>query len=113
MAAVLTLTIVLFWPPDHGFASSYNTGLQAEAHGHLAYSEQNDQHRHLNVKMDADCDASTIGCCVMAHCCPGISVGPDDLPLFTRNDGTTAASADRGTGSDPVMVLPPPRHLPV
>lgn len=114
LAALLTLAFVLVWPPvDHGSALTDNHGVQAGTHGHRAHIEQNDQIRHLNVKLDADCDASAIGCCMMAHCCPGISVGPQDLPVFVRDDGATAASAVRGTGSDPGMVLPPPRRMPV
>lgn len=114
LAALLTLAFVLVWPSvDHGSALTDNHGVQAGTHGHRAHIEQNDQIRHLNVKLDADCDASAIGCCMMAHCCPGISVEPQDLPVFVRDDGATAASAVRGTGSDPGMVLPPPRRMPV
>lgn len=113
LAALLTLAFILVWPPVvHGSASSDNHGMQAGTHGHHAHIEQNDQHSLLSVKTDADCDASAIGCCMMAHCCPGISVGRYDLPFFAGDDVTTAASAVRGTGSDPGMVLPPPRHLP-
>ena len=114
LAALLTLALVFVWPPvDLGFASPANHGVQAGTHGHHAHIEQNDQIRHLSVTLSADCEASAIGCCMMAHCCPGISVGPHDLPVFVGDDGATAASAVRGTGSDPGMVLPPPRQLPV
>ncbi|WP_209428176.1 hypothetical protein [Pararhodobacter sp. SW119] len=114
LAALLTLAFVLVWPPvDHGSAVSVNDGVQAGTHGHHANIEENDQIRYLNVQLDADCAASAIGCCMMAHCCPGISVGPQDLPLIVCDDGATAASAVRGTGSDPGMVLPPPRRMPV
>lgn len=113
LAALVALALVLVWPPiDIGLASPENHGVQTGAHGHHVHAEQNDQHRNLNVKMD-DCDASAIGCCVMAHCCPGNSVGPHDLPVFMGDVEATAASAVRGTGSEPEMVLPPPRHLTV
>lgn len=114
MAALLTLALVLVWPPvDHGSALSDNHGVQAEMHGHHAHAEQSDQALYRNVTSDGDCAASAIGCCMMAHCCPGISVGPQDLPVIVCDDGATAASAVRGTGSDPGMVLPPPRRMPV
>jgi hypothetical protein len=113
MVALLALAIVLGWPPvDPGSASPYNNGVQLAAHGHHAHTEQNGHHRILHVNLDADCDSSAIGCCGMTHCYPGISVDPHDLPLLAGDDGTTAASAVRGTGSDPGMVLPPPRRLP-
>ncbi|WP_143145752.1 hypothetical protein [Devosia enhydra] len=114
LAALLTLALVLVWPPvDHGFASSDHHGVQAEMHGHHAHAEQSDQVLYRNVTSDGDCAASAIGCCMMAHCCPGISVGPQDLPVIVCDDEATAASVVRGTGSDPGMVLPPPRRMPV
>lgn len=111
LAALLTLAFVLIWPPVvAGSASSSNHAAQADTHGHHAHTEQ---HGLLNIKMDADCGASAIGCCMMVHCCPGLSAGPHDMPGSVSNDSTTAASAVRATGSDPGMVLPPPRRLPV
>lgn len=111
LVASLTLTFVLVWPPvDHGSALSDNHGVQAGLHGQHAPVDPSDQMRHHNVQLDADCDASAIGCCMMAHCCPGISVRPQDLAAFVRDDGATAASAVRGTGSDPGVALPPPRR---
>lgn len=109
LAALLTLAFVLVWPPvDYGSGTA-----QAGTHDDHTRAEQNGQHSLLNVKMGADCDAMAPGCCMMAHCCQGLSVGPHDLPGFAGDDGTTAASAVRGTGSDPGMVPPPPRHMPV
>jgi len=82
-------------------------------HGHYAHAELSDHVLYHNVTSDGDCAASAIGCCMMAHCCPGISVGPQDLPVIICDDGSTAASAVRGTGSDPGVLLPPPRGMPV
>ena len=114
LAALLTLAFVFVWPPiDPGFASSGNHGVHAGTHSHHAHIEQNDLILHLNVESDADCDALAMGCCMMAHCCPCISVGPHDMPVTVRDDGATAASGVYGTGSDPGMVLPPPRRMPV
>ena len=114
LAALLTLALVFLWPPvDYGSASSDNHGVQAEMHGHHTNAEQSEQVVYRNVTSDGDCAASAIGCCMMAHCCPGISVGPQALPVIVCDDGAIAASAVRGTGSDPGMVLPPPRRMPV
>ena len=110
LAAFLTLAFVFVSSPvDPSFGSSENHGVKAGMHGHHAHIEQSDQIRHLDVKSNADCDASAMVCCMMAHCCPGISVGPQELPVSVRDAGATAASSVRGTGSDPGMVLPPPR----
>ena len=114
LAGLLTLAFTFIWPPfHHGSASPYSHAAQAETHDRHKHIEQNDPHSLLIVKMGADCDATTIGCCIMAHCCPGISVGPHDLPVFFGGDGTTAASAVPVAGIDPGLVLPPPRALPV
>lgn len=114
LAALLTLAFVLVWPPvDHGSALSDNHGVQAGMHGHHAPIDPSDQMRHLNVQLDTECDASAMDCCMMAHCCPGLSVGPHHPPVLVRDDGATAASVVRGTGIDPGMVLPPPRRMPV
>ncbi|MDM7459789.1 MAG: hypothetical protein P3W94_010700 [Paracoccus sp. (in: a-proteobacteria)] len=114
MAALLALAFVLFWPPVvHGSALSDNHAVQAGLHGQHAPIDPSGQMRHLKVQLDADCDASEVGCCMMAHCCPGISVGPHVLAVFVRDDGATAASAFYGTGRDPGVMLPPPRDMPV
>ncbi|QBJ22884.1 hypothetical protein [Haematobacter massiliensis] len=114
LAALLTLAFVLVWPPVYtGSASAEDHVVQTEMHGNHPRMEQDDQVGYLNVKSNADCDASAMACCTMAHCCPGISVGPQDLPVSARDNGATAASAVYCTGSDPGMVLPPPRRLPV
>ena len=114
LAALLTLAFVFVWPPvGTGSGSAEDHVVQAEMHGNHARMEQDDQVGHLAVKSNADCDASAMACCMMAHCCPGMSVGPQDLPVIACGDGATAASAVRGTGSDPGMVLPPPRPMPV
>lgn len=114
MAALLALTVLFVWPPvEPSSASPDSHGIQVAHHGHHPYSKQSDQHRLLHVNLHADCDASAMGCCTMMHCCPGVSVSPHDLPLFGGNGETTAASAVHVTGSDPAMVLPPPRRSPV
>lgn len=111
LAALLTLAFTFIWSPVHHVsASGYDLAAQAGTHGHHAHAEQNDPHSLLNVKRDAECETTAIGCCMMAHCCPGISVGTHDVPGLVGGNGTTAAPAVRGTGSDPGMVLPPPRH---
>jgi len=114
VAALLALVFTFIWPPvHHGSASPDNHAAQAEAHSHHAHIDQNEKHSILNVRMDADCDSLATGCCMTAHCCPGVSVGPHDVSEFFGDDGTTAASTLPGTGIDPGLVLPPPRALTV
>lgn len=113
-AALLTLAFIFIWlPVERASASPYNHAAQAGTFAHHAHTEQDDQHSLSNSKMDADCHAAAFGCCMMAHCCPGISVWPHALPVNADDDGTTAASAVQETGNDPEMVPPPPKRLPV
>jgi hypothetical protein len=111
LAALLSLAFVLIWAPFiAGSASSYHAA-QAGMLGHHADTEQADQHGRRTIKTEAECDASAVRCCMMAHCCPGMSVGPQDMPGFVSDDVSTAALAVCGTGCDPGLVLPPPRSL--
>jgi hypothetical protein len=112
MAALLALAFAFIWlPASFGSPSSYDHAAQAKAHTHQAHAKPSDQHSRLTVQMDADCDAATLGCCMMAHCCPGISVGAHEITTVTASDETTAATPVPGLGSDPGVILPPPRRL--
>jgi hypothetical protein len=112
MAALLALTFAFIWPPaNFGSPSPNDHTAQAESHTQHAHAKPSDQHSILTVQMDADCDAATLGCCMMAHCCPGISVGAHEITTVTASDETTAAAPVRGLGSDPGVILPPPRRL--
>ncbi|MFD1912081.1 hypothetical protein [Halodurantibacterium flavum] len=112
MAAVLALAFAFIWPPaSFGSPLSYDHAAQAEAHTHQAHAKRGDQHSLLTVQMEADCDAAAAGCCMMAHCCPGISVGAHEITTVTASDETTAATPVPGLGSDPGVILPPPRRL--
>lgn len=112
MAALLTLAIFLAGPPvGHSSASVSNQTAKAETLGHFTHTEQSDQHRHHKVKLNVDCNATALGCCMMAHCCPGNLVDLHDVPLVDGEEETKTASAVRCTGSNPWIVLPPPRLL--
>ena len=111
MAALLALAFAFVWPPaNFGSPSSYDHAAQAEAHTHQAHAKPSDQHSLVTVQMDADCDAAALGCCMMAHCCPGISVAPHEMTTMAVCDETTTAAAVWGLGSDPGVILPPPRR---
>lgn len=111
--ALLALALIIFWPPVHyGSASpGAHAMFSAEAPVHHPLSDQHDPPSLFSVKLDGACDAAAAGCCMMAHCCQGIAIAQPDLPLFAGNEGRKAAPATRGAGSDPALVLPPPRTL--
>jgi hypothetical protein len=48
---------------------------------------------------------------MMTHCHPGVSTDPHEMTAFASNDETKAAAAVRGSGSEPGMIIPPPRRL--
>jgi hypothetical protein len=112
MAALLALAFAFMWPPaNSGSPSPSDHTAQAEAHTQHADAKPSGQHSFLTVQMDADCAAAAAGCCMMAHCCPGISVGAHEMTKLATSDVTKAAEAVRGLGSDPGVVLPPPRRF--
>lgn len=113
MALLLTLAVALIWPPaEPGSASPDNHGIQTAMQSHHDHAALSGRHRVLHVDLDADCD-SGLGCCVMTLCHPGLSVDPQDMPVIAADDDTSAASMVRGVGSDPGVVLPPPRRFPL
>lgn len=112
MAALLALAFAFIWPPaTFGSPSQSDHTAQAEAHTQHAHGKPGGQHSFLTVQMDADCATAAADCCMMAHCCPAISVGAHVMTTMAVSDVTTAAEGVRGLGSDPGVVLPPPRRL--
>ncbi len=112
MAALMTLAFAFIWPPaNSGSPTSSDHAAQAEAHTQHAHDKPSGQHSFLTVQMEADCEAATLGRCMMAHCCPGISVGAHEIATVSARDETTAATPVPGLGSDPGVILPPPRRL--
>jgi hypothetical protein len=114
MAALLALAVVLFWSPhDPASSSPHDYGPQSLHQSHDANATLDSPHGVLHVDLDADCEASAIGCCVITHCHPEISIDPHAMPAIAAGDETTTAAVVRRLGSDPGIILPPPRRLPV
>lgn len=111
MAALLALAFAFIWPPGNfGSPSPHDHTAHAEAHTQHADAKPSGQNSFLTVQMDADCAAAAAGCCMMDHCCPAISVGAHEMTKLAASNVTTAAEAVSGLGSDPGVVLPPPRR---
>jgi len=114
LAALMTLAVILVWPPLGSEAAKSTIHAVAPAsHSHHAKDEEEIAQWVLHVTLDADCQASAIGCCMMTHCHPGISVDPHEMSAFTSNDETMSAAAVQVLGSGPGVDLPPPRRLSV
>lgn len=110
MAALVAL-VVLVWPPDGlEAASPYVHAEVHPLHSHLMHAKERRPQRVLPFMLDANCHASAFGCCAMAHCHPAISVDPHEMTNISANDDETAAVAEQGLGSDPGVILPPPRR---
>ena len=113
LVALITLAVVLVWPPVGSEASSstVHAATAASDNHHHAHVEENSPQGALHGTLDEDCQASAIGCCMMTHCHPGISVDALEMATVVASDRTTAAAPVRGLGSDPGVILPPPRRL--
>ena len=113
-AALLALAfVVVGLPADPVSSSPHHHGVQTVIHGHHAPSAPDGGHRAHHGDRDADCDFPAIDCCAMTLCHPGISVDPHDLRIVAAENARTSASTVRGIGSEPGVILPPPRRLPV
>jgi hypothetical protein len=111
LAALTTLAVIFVWPPlGLDSASSPVYAAVASSHSHHEYAEEKGAQRVLYGMRDEDCRASVTGCCMMIHCHPGISVGPHEMAMVAAIDETATAAAVRGLGSDPGVILPPPRR---
>ncbi|SDX70563.1 hypothetical protein SAMN04488238_11626 [Roseicitreum antarcticum] len=112
LAVLMTLAVILVWPPlGSEAASSTIHAVFPASHSHHTHAGEDDPQRVLHVTLDVDCQASAIGCCVMNHCHPGISVDLHEMTAFASNDETMVAVALRGSGSEPGVITPPPRRL--
>jgi hypothetical protein len=113
LTALMTLAVILVWPPIESEAASSNdhVAITASHSQHHAHAEEISPQRVLHVTLDADCQPSAIGCCMMIHCHPGISVVAHEMTTVVASDEPTIAGAPRRSGSDPAVNLPPPRRL--
>lgn len=112
LAALMTLTVIAVWPPGgSGPASSSVSAAVISFHSYPQYPDENGSRPAVRGNLDEDCQPASSGCCMMIHCYPGISVEPHKVAAIAVNDKTTTAAATRGLGSDPGVILPPPRGL--
>lgn len=112
LSALLMLAVVFVWPPvgSDPESSMVHTATTASDshHSHEKHrSSEQDRHGALND----GCQGSVTGCCMMTHCHPGISVKPHEMAAVTTHDEMTDPAAVQGLGSEPGVILPPPRRL--
>lgn len=111
LAVLMTLAVFVVWPPRGSEAlSSTDHAAITASHSHHAHAEEISPQPVLDVTLDADCQLSAIGCCMMTHCHLVISVAAHEMTNVVTSGETRAATPVRGLGSDPGMILPPPRR---
>lgn len=111
LAALMTLAVVLVWPPEGAESASSVHAAVTPSHSHHGHAEKKAPQQVRHSTLDEDCPVSAIGCCMMTHCHPGISVDPHQMNTMAVSDETAASAAVRGLGSDPGVILPPPRRV--
>jgi hypothetical protein len=110
LAALTTLAIIFAWPPlGSNSMSSHLLAAVSSSPSHHKCAEERGAQRVLHGTRDEDCRASVTGCCMTTHCLPGLLVGPHEMATLAAIDETATAAAVRGLGSDPGVILPPPR----
>lgn len=111
LVALMTLAVIFVWSPLWSqSASSPVHAAVISYHGQHEHAEQKGPQRPSHSALDEDCQASAIGCCMMTHCHPGISVDAHEMTRVMARDETTAARPQRVLGSGPRLILPPPRR---
>lgn len=110
-AALMALCISLVWQlPGSLGASSHAYAVVPTSDSSHAPAEATSSLSAMHVHLEADCYDSTIGCCVMTHCHPGISVDPHEMTTVVARSETMVAPPVRGLGNNPGVILPPPRR---
>jgi hypothetical protein len=110
LAALLALVAVLMsLPHDHRVAAHPATGPHATQTAHIGQGIS-DAPEHETPA--ADCEATVTGCCAMVHCQPVLSVTVQELDRVTTQAACRAEHKVRSSGSDPGIILPPPRTVP-
>lgn len=113
VAALLAVALVFVVPFAHhrGSASPHGMGMQLASHSHEAQTEQDGRPQGYHVALHADCDASATVCCCVTHCHQGLTVAPHEIAFIAYDKVRDAAAGIRVSGSEPRVLLPPPRRL--
>jgi hypothetical protein len=107
----MALAVILVWPPLGSDAASSTDHAEITAsHSHHAHAQAISAERVLHVTLDADCQHSVVGCCMMTQCHPGISVNAHEMTTVVARSETMVAPPVRGLGNNPGVILPPPRR---
>lgn len=118
MAALLALAAVMISLPVYPTAASSHAHGMSHAHAadatqqaHASQDMNDGSRRGHNGIPAADCEATVTGCCAMAHCQPVLASATLELARVTLKGETWAGTSVRGSGSDPGIILPPPRNV--
>ena len=111
LAGLVALAVIFVWPPLKSDAASSTDHVAITAlHSHGAHAQDIGAKRVHHVTLDADCQPSAVGCCMMTHCHPGMSVDAHEMTTVVARSETTVAPPVRGLGNNPGVILPPPRR---
>lgn len=93
-------------------AISLPAGVEAATHHDDVAQAGADHAQHGHTESpETKCEASVSGCCGMVHCQTALSVtGHVFARLVTRSESGAATSVRR-VGTDPGIILPPPRKM--
>jgi hypothetical protein len=110
-AALMTLAVFLVWAPAGSQAASLMLHAAAGAsHVHHVQGEAGIPQPELHGALSEDCQASANRCCRMAHCHPALSVHALEMIRVATRGETAVAVPGPGAGSEPEVILPPPRR---
>lgn len=110
IAALMALAMVLAWAPvgREAGAPRVHAAVHAPVIQH-ALAAEDDRQAHGSM-LHAECGISAMGCCGMGHCLSGIAVEPLETTGHAARDEARVAATVQASGSEPGLILPPPRR---
>ncbi len=104
---LLALAVAFAWPSmsaPHGQDLQFGQHHVVAADAHAAGPQQASHE-------PAPACAPDLGCCVMAHCHPGVAEPLQDVPGAELYPQHEPSAPTREAGVDPALLVPPPRLL--
>ncbi len=111
-AALLALAaLAISLPTGVQAATHHPAGLHHTHHDNPAQAGAEHAQHGQTESPGPECDASVSGCCGMVHCQTALSVTGHVFDRILATRESEAANPVRRVGTDPGIILPPPRKM--
>lgn len=111
LAAVTVLAIVLFSPTTGSEGGAHKA--HAAAYSHHMHAEDTSHQTQPQPTASMDCQGAAAAGCKMTHCCPYIATAPQEMTATASTDDRAAAVDVSASSTEPGVIVPPPRRVPL